>query len=106
PRKCAQAYEPAAHCGKLHAGGWSSRLGHGGPGPLPSPRDAKRRLAKARRGRATEPDLPERPRLKVAPALPLNAMNGRHAKWESSIVNFEERAFRDALSVFPTGVAV
>ena len=33
-------------------------------------------------------------------------MNGRYAKWESSIVSFDERAFRDALSVFPTGVAV
>src|SRR5260370_30687611 len=48
---------------------------------------------------------------KVVPALPLHAMNvhamnGRYAKWEASIGSFDERAFRDALSVFPTGVAV
>src|SRR5213076_2181649 len=43
-------------------------------------------------------------RLKVAPTLPLNAPHGRWT-WESS-VSFNERAFRDALGVFPTGVAV
>src|SRR5262252_6472531 len=46
-------------------------------------------------------------RLKIAPPRPLNATNAkRSANRESSIVSFDERAFRDALGVFPTGVAV
>src|SRR5260370_35711459 len=76
------------------------------PGAVAIAAGRKAPLGESAPGWATGPGLPGRPRLKVAPALPLKAVNGRHAKYASSIVNFEERAFRDALSVFPTGVAV